>query len=253
MVAQSPQGPLAEWSDYSGTTLAAAINGFRPSKRERAAAKPLRLSVADVYKSMRLGPMAVSGRIQSGTVVVGDEVLVMPINELCTVKSMNDHRGLPCKAAVAGSNVEIGLQGLDDASMLHVGCLLCDPVNPIKMVVSFEAQVQTLETLKIPLVKGIQFTMHVHNTDVPCTVRKLIGLCDKTDPSTILQKKPRRIGRNEVAKIRIEMVEGHPGICLETFQDFKGLGRVLLRDNGVTVCVGVVTKLKSRRKRGRRE
>jgi elongation factor 1 alpha-like protein len=195
--------------------------------------------------------MTVSGRIQTGTVVVGDQVQVMPINELCTVKNLNDHRGIPCKAAVAGTNVELGLQGLDDASMLHVGCLLCDPIRPIRLVVSFEAQIQTLDTLSIPLVKGIQFTMHLHNTDVPVTVRKLIGLCDKANPGVITHKKPRRIGRNEIAKVRIEMLEGHPGICLETFEEFRALGRVLLRDNGVTVCVGFVTKLKRRRKRGR--
>ena len=195
--------------------------------------------------------MTVSGRIQTGTVVVGDQVLLMPVNELCTVKYINDHRGIPCKAALAGTNVELGLHDLDDPTMLQVGCLLCDPTKPIQRIVSFEAQIQTLDTLSIPLVKGIQFTMHVHNTDVPVTVRKLIGLCDKSNPAVIVQKKPRRIGRNEIAKVRIEMLDGHSGICVETFKDFRALGRVLLRDNGVTVCVGYITKLKRRRKRGR--
>ena len=82
--------------------------------------KPLRMSVADVYKNQRLGPMTVSGRIQTGTLVVGDQVRVMPVYELCTVKAMSDHRGMPCKCAIAGTNVEIGLIGLDR----YVSCVL---------------------------------------------------------------------------------------------------------------------------------
>ena len=52
------------------------------------------LSIADVYKSQRLGALTVSGRIQTGTLVVGDQVRVMPVYELCTVKAMSDHRGI---------------------------------------------------------------------------------------------------------------------------------------------------------------
>ena len=81
------------------------------------------MSVADVYKSQRLGPMTVSGRIQTGTLVVGDQVRVMPVYELCTVKAMSDHRGMPCKCAIAGTNVEIGLVGLDRYVLVLIGYL----------------------------------------------------------------------------------------------------------------------------------
>jgi elongation factor 1 alpha-like protein len=207
-------------------------------------AKPLRMSVADVYKAQRLGPMTVSGRIQTGTLVVGDQLRVMPINELCTVKAMSDHQGVPTKAAIAGTNVEVGLMGLDDEAMLHAGCLLCDPFNSIPVVRKFDAQVQTLEALGIPIVKGSQLTMHVHNTDVPVAVTKLHAQCDRMDPTVIKRKKPRRIGRDEIARVRIEVAKNSPGICLEKYEDFRALGRVLLRDNGVTVGMGFVTKLK---------
>ena len=180
-----------------------------------------------------------SGRIQTGTLVTGDQVRVMPVYELCTVKAMCDHTGVPCKVAIAGTNVEVGLVGLDSDMMLGVGALLCDPHHTIPLVRKFNARIQTLDTLKIPIIKGSKFTMHVHNTDVPIHVSKLIEKRSRKEET--IKKKPRTVGRDEIGLVTVVV---NSSICLETFEDYPAMGRVLLRDNGVTVAMGTVTKIK---------
>ena len=248
LVVRNAEGPLSTWGGAWGPTLAECINEFRPSNRDRVMKKPLRISIADVYKSPRLGSLTVSGRIQTGTLVVGDQVRIMPVYELCTVKAMNDHRGITCKAAVAGTNVEIGLVGLDSDQTLGVGCIICDVYNTIPLVTKFNARIQTLDALSIPIIKGTKFTMHVHNTDVPVYISKLIKKTSRIVDSTE-KKKPRRIGRDEIGTITIVVDTTTSGICLEKFVDFPAMGRVLLRDNGVTVAMGTVMKIKEQSKK----
>ena len=246
LVVRDAEGPLSKWTGTWGPTLAECINEFRPQNRDRMMKKPLRMSIADVYKSQRLGALTVSGRIQTGTLVVGDQVRVMPVYELCTVKAMSDHRGITCKCAVAGTNIEIGLTGLDSDAMLGVGTLLCDPHNTIPLVRRFNARIQTLEALKIPIIKGTKYTMHIHNTDVPVHISKLIQKRNRKEgPDGEEKKKPRTIGRDEIGVVSITIGDGvKGGICLERFEDFPAMGRVLLRDNGVTVAMGTVMKIK---------
>jgi translation elongation factor EF-1alpha len=186
--------------------------------------------------------MTVSGRIQTGTLVIGDQVRVMPVYELCTVKAMSDHTGSPCKAAIAGTNVEVGLVGLDSELSLGVGTLLCSPYHTIPVVRKFNARIQTLEALKIPIIKGTKFTMHVHNTDVPIHISKLIEKRSRREERN--KKKPRTIGRDEIGLVTIVVDQSNAGICLELFEDYPAMGRVLLRNDGVTVAMGTVTKIK---------
>ena len=114
-----------------------------------------------------------------------------------------------------------------------------DPHHTIPLVRKFNARIQTLDTLKIPIIKGSKFTMHVHNTDVPIHVSKLIEKRSRKEAT--IKKKPRTVGRDEIGLVTVVV---NSSICLETFEDYPAMGRVLLRDNGVTVAMGTVTKIK---------
>lgn len=72
---------LKAW--YQGPTLLQRIDEF--SAPERAIAKPLRLTVTDVFKGLT-GGFCVAGLIETGCIQSGDKVLVMPIEEQMTVK-----------------------------------------------------------------------------------------------------------------------------------------------------------------------
>ena len=53
LIVRNSEGPLSEWSGTWGPTLAECINEYKPSNRDRVMKKPLRMSIADVYKHPR--------------------------------------------------------------------------------------------------------------------------------------------------------------------------------------------------------
>eukprot|EP01083_Nonionella_stella_P073223 197817_1 len=225
---------LKEW--YSGPTLIDQIDRFKPPSRP--VDKHVRLSVSDVYHTHALGT-AVSGKLFSGSVMAGDRLLILPANMLVAVKALA-RDGEPCSVASAGDHIEIGLSNVEDPNMLAVGQLLCDPSKPVPMVTKFRAQIVTLG-LRLPLLKGQKLVLHLHNIDRSCQLSKISNLLDR-DTGQVVKRKPRFIGAKQSCTVDIIT---HRQICLELFKEFKHLGRFLLRREGQTVAVGIVSEFLS--------
>ena len=75
--------------------------------------KPFRLCASDVYKASG-STVTVSGRVESGFVAVGDNVLVTPGVEIGAVKSIKK-RDEPRQFVGAGDNAELAVTGVDIA------------------------------------------------------------------------------------------------------------------------------------------
>lgn len=78
----STEGELTSW--YKGPTLLTAIDSLKPP--ERPVGKPLRVSINDVFKGQ--GGQCIGGRVETGMVQAGDKVMIQPVGEVVTVKSM---------------------------------------------------------------------------------------------------------------------------------------------------------------------
>lgn len=59
----------------------------------------------------------------------------------------------------------------------------------------------------------------------------------------IVQKKPQFVRASEKQFVIVRMEVDFP-ICIEEFSDFAQLGRFMLRDEGKTIGIGMVTKIK---------
>ena len=161
--------------------------------------------------------------------------MVAPMGEVCTVRAVMSY-GEPAPFARAGENVELRLSGIDHEK-LAVGDVLCDPDAPIPAAKKFEAKIMTLKALKIPMLQGSQFTMHLQSVECPATVVKLLSA---TTAKGRERKNPRCIARNASGTIHVALQ--YP-VCLETYEDLRPLGRFLLRTGGVTVAAGLVTDI----------
>jgi len=95
-----------------------------------------------------------------------------------------------------------------------------------------------MPAVEVPLVKGSCMTLHLHSIDEPVNVTRLVSILSKS--GEIEKKKPRCITRNKSAVIQVTCLRP---LCLETFADFRQLGRFTLRDRGVTLAAGVVTEI----------
>lgn len=152
-------------------TLVSCIDSFAPP--ERLLDRPLRMSVADVYRSQALGACTVGGKIECGSVMPGERVLLLPMGETAVVRGVTVG-GQSARIARAGENVEIGLQGLTNPDALAAGQWVCAPHAPVPMVQRFEAQILTL-AIRVPIIAGAQVLVHAQAVDVPGRVTTLLG------------------------------------------------------------------------------
>src|SRR5690606_29916160 len=130
-----------------------------------------------------VNPVSISGRIDAGSLQVGDIIAIMPSGEKGAIKSieLNDE---PAPWAVAGNNVTLHLAGVD---MIHIrpGDIACDPDQRIKLVTSFTAKILAFETITPMFVDIHRGRLHVSGR-----VASMIATLDKST-GAVIKKKPR--------------------------------------------------------------
>ncbi|RVE56020.1 hypothetical protein OJAV_G00231940 [Oryzias javanicus] len=232
LTVRSSVSELTCW--YSGPSLLEQIDAFKAP--QRSVDKPFRLSVSDVFKDQGSG-FCVTGKIEAGYIQTGDRILAMPPNETCTVKGITLHDEALDWAA-AGDHVSLTLTGMDIIKM-NVGCVFCDPKEPIHVCTRFKARI-LLFNIEVPVTKGFPVLLHYQTVSEPATIRKLISVLHKTS-SEVLKKKPKCLTKGMNAIVELQTQRPVP---LELYKDYKELGRFMLRYVGSTIAAGVVTEIK---------
>lgn len=83
---------------------------------------------------------------------------------------------------------------------------------------------------------GLPVVFHTQNIEEPATITALVSLIDKTTGS-VIRNKPRVLTEGSAAIVEIALQRG---VSLEVYQDYKTLGRFMLRDQGKTLAAGIV-------------
>ncbi|XP_072045451.1 HBS1-like protein isoform X1 [Amphiura filiformis] len=223
---------LTQW--YKGPCLVEQIDKLKPP--ERAIDRPFRLCVSDVFKGMGAG-FSIAGKIESGSVQVGDKVQLIPVGETGTVKGVSIH-DVDTRWACAGDHAALTVTGMDQNNVT-IGCVLCTMEDPIKSCTRFRARV-IMFNIDVPVTRGFPILLHYQTVSEPAIIRRLISTLHKST-GEILQKKPKCLTKQSNALIEIETTRP---ICLELYKDHKDLGRFMIRYAGSTIGAGVVTELK---------
>ncbi|XP_011549451.3 protein HBS1 [Plutella xylostella] len=231
LVQPPTEAGLLEW--YKGPCLLDVIDGFNVP--ERPVAKPLRLTINDIFKGTGSG-FCVAGRIETGVLNKGDKVLVCPLKEIAEVKSLSIN-DMPNNVAFAGDQVSVTLSGIDIQNVF-VGYVLSDPVQQVPVTTRFEARIVVFN-VKTPITKGYPVLIHYQSLVEPANIVKLKALLNKST-GEVVKKRPRCLGNNSVAVVELEV--GRP-VCVERYKDVKELGRVMLRVAGATIAAGLVTDI----------
>uniref|UniRef100_A0A8C9G3J7 Translation elongation factor EFTu-like domain-containing protein n=1 Tax=Pavo cristatus TaxID=9049 RepID=A0A8C9G3J7_PAVCR len=98
----------------------------------------------------------VTGKIEAGYIQVGERLLAMPPNETCTAKGITLHDE-PVDWAAAGDHVSLTLTGMDIIK-INVGCVFCDPKEPVKVCTRFRARI-LIFNIEIPVTKGFPVSL----------------------------------------------------------------------------------------------
>ncbi|KAK2890237.1 HBS1-like protein isoform X1 [Channa argus] len=232
LTTRSSVSQLTSW--YSGTSLLEQIDAFKAP--QRSVNKPFRLCVSDVFKDQGSG-FCVTGKIEAGYIQTGDRILAIPPNETCTVKGITLHNEALDWAA-AGDHVSLTVTGMDIIK-INVGCVFCDPKEPIRACTRFRARI-LLFNIEVPVTQGFPVLLHYQTVSEPATIRKLISVLHKSS-GEVLKKKPKCLSKGMNAIVEIQTQRP---VSLELYKDYKELGRFMLRYVGSTIAAGVVTEIK---------
>ncbi|XP_030261060.1 HBS1-like protein isoform X1 [Sparus aurata] len=232
LVTRSSVSQLTSW--YSGPSLLEQIDSFKAP--QRSVDKPFRLCVSDVFKDQGSG-FCVTGKIEAGYIQTGEKILAMPPNETCNVKGITLHDEALDWAA-AGDHVSLTVTGMDIIK-INVGCVFCDPKEPIRVCTRFRARI-LLFNIEVPITQGFPVLLHYHTVSEPATIRKLISVLHKSS-GEVLKKKPKCLSKGMNAIVEIQTQRP---VSLELYKDYKELGRFMLRYVGSTIAAGVVTEIK---------
>ncbi|OAX78671.1 translation elongation factor Tu [Emergomyces africanus] len=220
-VVQRPTDKTASW--YTGKTLIEELDSAEPYTY--ALDKPLRMTIANVFRGGVQNPLSISGRLNTGHLQVGDQLTTMPSGETCTIRSLEvDHRPPPSDWAVAGENVTLHLTDIDPVHV-RIGDILCSPSAPVANITSFTAKVLAFDHLT-----PMHIDVHRGRLHVPGRISQLVALLDKGTGQAV-KKKPKIVGPGSVARIVVEMEQAIP---------LEAPGRIVLRAGGETVAAGLL-------------
>jgi elongation factor 1 alpha-like protein len=220
IVRSPPAGTFPEdW--YTGPTLINAFDASEPAKR--ALTLPLRITVSDVFRGGIMHPLSISGRIDAGSLQVGDTVLAMPSGETSIIKGI-ETKSESIEWAVAGQIVTLHLSDID-AVHLRLGDIICHPSNPIATIKTFTAKILAFEDvfpMSVDVFRG--------RMNAPAKVVRLVATVKK-GTGQVEKKRPKIVQQGALAKVVVELEREMP-LELGT--------RVVLRANGETVAAGVL-------------
>ena len=218
-VVKKVEHPAAHW--YTGETLLEALE--RIDLPQRSLQKPLRLSVADVFRGDMRSPLSIAGRIDSGTLQVGDVILALPANESATIKAI-EVQDQPVDWAVAG---QIPTLHLADTDPIHLrqGDILCPPNAPVKLVKAFSSKLLAFEHVLPCPVEVFRSTLNS-----PGGIRTLSAKLNKFT-GEVVKRRPRIVKPGEVARVVVVLERELP---IE-----EGM-RVVVRERGRTIGAGLM-------------
>jgi thioredoxin-dependent adenylylsulfate APS reductase len=219
---------------YRGPTVLEALDAFSPAPRPRDLA--LRMPVQAIYKfdDRRI----IAGRVESGRIGVGDDVLIMPAAKPARVKSIE---AWPARAAAQAPHFAIAGQSvgitLDREIFLERGDVISSAKRPAVPATRLRARVFWLH--QRPLAVGGHIASRIGTAESPAVVT---AIEDAVDPGLLASDGAEVIGHNHVGEIEIEL--SRP-LATDPYTVDPVTGRVVLEFDGRIAGGGLLLAVES--------
>jgi len=214
---------------YDGPTTLEVLGSFEaPSNPSD---KPLRLPIQDVYEvdDKRI----LVGRVASGTVRAGQEVVFLPAGSESTVKSLEKFLAPPLEEAQAGESVGITL---DDPLFIERGQVACQIDAQARVTDTISANVFWMSPLRMTLGESLNIRQATQESSA-----KVTEIARRIDSSSleVIAEHADELKNNEIAEVTIKTKRP---IATELFSEVPELGRFVLRRGHDIVAGGIITK-----------
>jgi elongation factor 1-alpha len=218
---------------YTGPTLMEALDLLEVPPKPTD--KPLRVPVQDIYSITGIGTVPV-GRVETGVLKEGTNVIFMPSNKTAEVKSIEMHHTKIPKAE-PGDNIGMNVRGIAKTD-IHRGDVAGPVDNPPTVAKEFIGQIIVIYH-PTAIAAGYTPVLHYHTGQIACRFTELLKKIDPRTGQTV-EEKPSFLKTGDAAWVKMEPLRP---IAIETYTDFPELGRFAVRDMGTTVAAGVVKEI----------
>ena len=193
-----------------------------------------------------------SGRIECGSVHAGEKLMILPSRQLVTINA--GHGPAAHHTYFPGNYLESVQFSLQDAAsgslsptwsaFIHPGSVLVDPVYPlerIQVVEKFLARILVINDDYMPVVKGQSVTMNCHTAMIDGFISRLVAHVPQHNSEETAKKPsvPKCLVKGDVGIVELTVRKGG-SIVVEPDTNTRVTGRVVIRDRGVTIAVGLV-------------
>ncbi len=224
-----------EW--YDGPVFLDALDLFEVP--EKPVDKPLRIPVQDVYSITGVGTVPV-GRVETGTINIGEEVVFSPSGNKAEIKSIEMHHE-EIESAEPGDNIGFNVRGLSKEEIRR-GEVASHTDDTPPIVEEFSARIAVLEHPSA-ITAGYTPVFHVNTAQVACEITEIM---QKLNPKTseVEEENPDYIKTGDMATIKVRPTRP---LVIETASELPQLSRFAIRDMGQTVAAGVCTDIKEKK------
>lgn len=222
---------------YDGPTLLEALDALAVPRR--VADKPLRITIQNVFKIAGVGTVA-TGCVETGELKPGMTLAFGPSNVSAVVGSIERHHTQVSEAR-PGDQVGFTLHGLPATADLRRGFVASDAgLDPAKAAAEFTVQLVIVNAFR-PLRRGYRPTVHCHSAMVACRFKDITEKLDRTT-GTVAETNPESVTTGDACTV--VLVPESRAMTVEAFQQYPALGRVIVRNSGTTVAVGIIKAVK---------
>ncbi len=212
---------------YDGPTVLEALDTFK--KKPSPTEKPLRLPVQDVYKFN--DTRAAVGKVESGIIREGDEILVMPGNRKTTVKKLVEYNREPTEA-IAGKSIGISTS---DKLFLDRGNVISDPENPPRITDTIKGHIFWMDEKPYENGERIKFKCSTQEVMSELEIEEVL---DSSTLEVVSENGGNRIENRQIANV---IIKTSKAVVIENFNNIQGLGRFVLERKD-TCAGGIITE-----------
>ncbi|HEY3856044.1 MAG TPA: adenylyl-sulfate kinase [Verrucomicrobiae bacterium] len=212
---------------WTGPTVLETLDDFQVAVRP--VGQPLRFPIQDVYRFDERRILA--GRVEAGTLNVGDKLVFSPTNKVSTVKTIERWNAPPSNRANAGESVGITLT---EQIFVARGAVAALETAPPYELARFKARIFWLG--RAPFSAGKSYKLKLATEEVECWIDSIQRLIDSSTLETITRAES-FVGRNEVAELTIHTKRP---VAFDVHSEIASTGRFVIVDGFEVSGGGIV-------------
>jgi len=211
---------------YNGLTLLSSLDSIKIEKEKEGV---LRFPVQDIYQIE--GKSIIVGRIESGSLKKGEEIVILPEGENNKIKTIET---IGPKKDFVKKGESIGIT-LEKTTNQKIGSIICKKDNLPLITKEFKAKIFWMSDKSLNLNEEV--TIKCATQESKC---KISEISKKIDSSTlrVLEEKSNKLNETEVGEV---VINTNKDLVIENFEDIPELGRFVIKRDSDIVGAGVIS------------